>query len=244
MSATDGPPPLLLPRALPENTDDPLDPQYGLFHTDEWKANPVPAGPDWFTSDHRMRRDANAYTYRQIGNPSDWNRYVTLGLFTTADCTEFDDIWATLEERPLNVHQAIWYNYKYHVDHEYVSSDKLDEWAMNVSLPFLQHHNNPAFLEIDAMENERGLAQYFEDDKNPDKQNEWLPVLKKRKRPKSPPLYTSVTGFNPVENDIIRRPPSQIASLVQEKEKHINPKSNLVKLGGERSKKNRNKAAV
>ena len=195
-----------------------------------------------------MRRDANAHAYRQIGNPaSDWNHYITLELFTTADGTEFDNIWAAFEERPLTpVHQAIWYDYKYHVDRffEYVSSDKLNEWAMNVSLPFLQHHN-PAFLDIDTMENERGVAQCFEDDKTPDKQNEWLPVLdKKRKRPKSPPLYTSVPGFNPVENDIIRRPSAQTESLAQEKEKHINPKSNLVKLGGERSKKNRNKAAV
>ena len=132
------------------------------------------------------------------------------------DCKEFDDLWEAIEGRPLDVHQAIWYNYKYHVDHEYVLSDKLNEWAMSVSLPFLQHHN-PAFLDIDTMKNGRGLAQYFEDDKNPDKQNEWLPVLEKRKRPKSPPLYTSVPGFNRVENDILRRPPAQTASLVQEK---------------------------
>ena len=238
MSATDGPPPLL-PRVLPEKTD-PLDPQYG-FHTEKWKPNPVPAGPDWFTSDNRMRRDANAYAYRQIGNPSDWNRYVTLGLFTTADGTEFDDIWAAFEERPLQVHQAIWYNYKYHVDHEYVSSTKLNNWAMNVSLPFLQHYN-PAFLDIDTMENEQGLAQYFKNDKNPDKENEWLPVLDKRKRAKSPPLYSTVPGFNPVENDIIRRPSAQTESRAKETEKQIIPKSNLVKLGGDRSKKNRTKA--
>ena len=181
--STDGPPPLLLPSVLPENTD-PLDPQYG-FHTDKWIANPVPAGPDWFTSENRMRRDANAYAYQQMGNPSDWNRYVNLGLFTTADGMEFDEIWAAFEERPLQVHQAIWYNYKYHVDHEYVSSDKLNDWAMNVSLPFLQHYN-PAFLDIDTMENGEGLAQYFENDKNPDKLNEWLPVIDKRKRTKVP----------------------------------------------------------
>ena len=241
MSATNGPPPLLLPSALPENTD-PRDPQYG-FYTDKWKPNPVPAGPDWFTSDNRMRRDANAYAYRQIGNPADWNRYVTLGLFTTMDGTEFDDTWAAFKDSPVTVHQAIWYNYKYHVDHEIATSDKLNAWAMNVSLPFLQHYN-PAFLDIDTMEHERGLAQYFKDDKNPDKQNEWLPVLDKRKRTKSPPLYSSVPGFNPVEDDIIRRPPAQTESLAIEKEKQIDPKSNLVKLGGERKKKNQNKAAA
>ena len=241
MSATDGSPPSL-PRALPENTD-PSDPQYG-FNTDKWKANPVPAGPDWFNSDDRMRRDANAYAYQQIGNPSDWNRYINLGLFTTADGTEFDDIWAAVDDKPLQVHQAIWYNYKYHVDHEYVSSDKLNEWAMNVSLPFLQHYN-PAFLDIDTMKNERGLAQYFDDDKNPDNQNEWLPVLDKRKRTKSPPLYTSVPGFNPVEDDIIRRPSATTALPAKENDKqHLSHTSKLVKLGGDRTKKNRNKAAL
>ena len=118
-------------------------------------ANPVPDGPDWFTSENRMRRDANAYAYRQMGNPSDWNRYVTLGLFTTADGMEFDDIWARFEKKPLQAHQAIWYNYKYHVDHEYVSSDKLNDWAMNVSLPFLQHYN-PAFLILIPWRTEKG----------------------------------------------------------------------------------------
>ena len=237
--STDGPPPLLLPCALPENTN-PLDPQYG-FHTDKWIANPVPDGPDWFTSENRMRRDANAYAYRQMGNPSDWNRYVTLGLFTTADGMEFDDIWARFEEKPLQAHQAIWYNYKYHVDHEYVSSDKLNDWAMNVSLPFLQHYN-PAFLDIDTMENGEGLAQYFENDKNPDKQNEWLPVIDKRKRTKSPPLYSTVPGFNPVENDIIRRPSDKDIPIEQEKEKQTTSK--LVVLGGDRSKKQRNQTTV
>ena len=203
MSSTDGPPPSL-PRVLPEATDS-YYLQYG-FQTEEWVVNPVPAGPDWFSSDARMRRDANAYAYRQIGNPSNWNREVTLGLFTTADCVEFDNIWAALEKRPLKVHQAICYNFKFHVDHEYELPDKLDEWAMNVSLPFLKHHQ-PAFLDVDTMENDKGLAQYFADDKNPDQPDDWLPVLDKHKRPKIPPLYATVPGFIPVENDILRRPP-------------------------------------
>ena len=86
--STAGPPSLLLPCALPENTN-PLDPQYG-FHMDKWIANPVPDGPDWFTSENRMRRDANAYAYRQMGNPSDWNRYVTLDYYVFGDCAVFD----------------------------------------------------------------------------------------------------------------------------------------------------------
>ena len=189
-----------------------------------------------------MRRDAYAYAYRQIGNPSDWNRYVTLGLFTTADCKEFNDLWEAIEGRPLDVHQAIWYDYKYHVDHEYVSSDKLNDWAMNVSLPFLQHYH-PAFLDIDTMEKGGGLAQYFENDKNSDKQIEWLPVINKRKRTKSPPLYSTVPGFNPVENDIICHPSAQTESLAKEKVEQMSHASNLVKLGGDRNNENRNKAA-
>ena len=66
------------------------------------------------------------------------------------------------------------------------------------------------------MENDRGLAQYFADNKNPDPPDDWLPVLEKRKRPKSPPLYATVPGFNPVENDILRRPPTQTASCGKE----------------------------
>ena len=87
MSSTDGPP-LSPPRVLSEATDS-YHLQYG-FQTEEWVVNPVPAGPDWFSSDARMRRDANAYAYRQSGNPIEWNRYVDLGLFTTADCVEFE----------------------------------------------------------------------------------------------------------------------------------------------------------
>ena len=240
MSVPNGPPPSL-PSILPENTD-PLDPQYG-FHTDKWKANPVPDGPDWFNSENRMRRDANAYAYRQIGNPSDWNRYITLGLFATADGMEFDDIWAAIDARPLKVHQVIWYNYKYHVDHEYVSSDTLNAWAMNVSLPFLQHYNS-AFLDIDTMEHEQGLDQYFHDDKNPDSGNEWLPVIGRRKKSKSPPHCSTVPGFNPIEDDIIRRPPATPALLAKEKETQQSPTSTLVKLGGDRNKKNKSKETV
>ena len=69
-------------------------------------------------------------------------------------------------------------------------------------------------------------------------------MIGRRKKSKSPPHYSTVPGFNPIEDDIIRRPPAPPASLAKGKETQFSPTSSLVKLGGDRNKKNKSKEAV
>lgn len=62
------------PSAFPSDWD-PLH----LLHCsqcDEWLNHPTPTGPDWFSTEERARREANAYAYHQKGTKEQWHRYL------------------------------------------------------------------------------------------------------------------------------------------------------------------------
>ncbi|KAI2490280.1 hypothetical protein MHU86_24301 [Fragilaria crotonensis] len=67
MTMTDGTA-LVIPSAYPKDWD-PLQPLEG-FQCDNWLPHPTIEGPDWFSSEERARREANAYAYRQKGTKS------------------------------------------------------------------------------------------------------------------------------------------------------------------------------
>ena len=107
--------------------------RYG-FQIDEWiKHPPPPAGPDWFRSDERYRRDANAHAYRQYGDIANWNQYLQLGVFVFEDCKEFDKLWAAKATDPLSTYRSIWYNFMVHVDNDIDIPPKRNVWAMQIS---------------------------------------------------------------------------------------------------------------
>ena len=83
------------PLAFPDDWDSPDSP-YG-FHCDTWLDHPTKNGHDWFSTEERARRDANAYAYRQKGTKENWSRYLSLGFFVFEDCFEW-------EKDPLQVH--------------------------------------------------------------------------------------------------------------------------------------------
>jgi hypothetical protein len=112
------------PTAYPDDLDS-SHPMYG-FETDKWVDKPTPKGPEWFTLTDRYRRNANESAYCQIGNPTNWNRFIHLGLFVFDDCVEFDKVWGAIETEPLMLHRAIWYNFMCHVDRELQVPDKLN----------------------------------------------------------------------------------------------------------------------
>ena len=75
---------LVPPPALPDEWD--LSHRLYGFQCDKWLDHPMPSGPDWFSSEERARRNANAFAYRQKGTKENWNRYLLLGFFVFADC--------------------------------------------------------------------------------------------------------------------------------------------------------------
>ena len=140
---------LVIPSAFPTEWD-PLQPLDG-FRCDNWLPYPETTGPDWFSSEERARREANAYAYRQRGTKEQWYRYLLLGFFVFEDCFECDKLWETMEANPLQVHRAIWYNFRYHIDQEMHIPLLLNTWAMDVSRAYLLHFDPTTLNETDTL---------------------------------------------------------------------------------------------
>ena len=127
------------PKAHPVDQDS-QHPKYG-FHCTEWRTIQMPDVVAWVNEDEHRSRNAHANVYRQHGNPTDWNRYLTLGLYVCDDCAEFDKLWSNIEKDPVAVHQAIWYQLIFHVNNDLSIPDKLNAWAVDFSHDFLEVHD-------------------------------------------------------------------------------------------------------
>jgi hypothetical protein len=203
------------PSAFPVDLN-PSHPMYG-FETDKWVDQPIPKGPDWFSLQERYRRNANANGYKQHGNPTNWNRYITLGLFVFDDCIDCDKAWSKMEEEPIMIHRAIWYNFMCHVDRELQVPDKLNAWATNISQPYLAHYDPTTLHETDTIGFLWKEMHFMKENMDTaDDPIEWIPV-KGRRRSKSPPNQNDLTemksskeetgvslapGFNPPPEDL------------------------------------------
>jgi hypothetical protein len=114
---------------------------YG-FHYEDWETSPLPTGPDLVSDEGRYCSSANANdAFRQYGNPSEWNRYLTLGYFALKDCGEIEKLRKNFDNDPLMMHRIIWYQFMYHVDREISIPVKLNEWAMIFFHGYLEHHD-------------------------------------------------------------------------------------------------------
>ncbi|KAI2498582.1 hypothetical protein MHU86_15926 [Fragilaria crotonensis] len=174
------------PSAIPVD----LNPSHTLygFETDIWVDQPIPIGSvDWFSRQERYRRNANEQAYKQYGHPTNWNRYVQLGLFVFEDCFECDKVWAAIKTDPLMVHRAIWYNFMGHVDRELQVPVKLNAWATNISQPYLAYHDPTTLHATNTVELSWKEMHFFKKDEMVlDDVQEWIPVTGRR-RSKSPP---------------------------------------------------------
>lgn len=156
------------------------------FVDSDWIAPPFPKDIDWFGREERTIRDAHAYAYQQFGTTYHWSRYIHLGYFAYINCTAFDKIWSKMNQDPLTVHRAIWYNLMYHIERELPVSEKLNAWAFNVSQPYLEHYDT-TFLHIDTAKYPNGIDSIKEGEKKKEKEDEheWKTVPEK-KRSNSP----------------------------------------------------------
>lgn len=176
------------PLPAPPPAPDPNDLTF-LFDPEEWLNLPSqPTGRGVrFKTDERYRREAHAHAYRQYGTKGNWLRYLTLGLYAFEDCKEYDKLWTTFNDDPLQVHRAIWYNFMFHVDNEIEIPTQLNEWAMQISHAYLSYYD-PTSLELDTRKSWADLQIPVEVDMM-DTQDEWIPV-NHRRRAKSPPAVT------------------------------------------------------
>jgi hypothetical protein len=167
------------PPALPDpNQQDYRD--YEFTSTD-WDLPPVPADADCFGKEESTIRDAHAYSYQQYGTTYNWSRYVNLGYFAYTHCGEFDKNWTKVQDDPLTVHRAIWYNFTYHVARDIPMSEPLTNWALNFSQPFLEYHDIK-YLDVDTMKNSTGVASTVQSDQtNNPNPKEWIEVTNKKR---------------------------------------------------------------
>jgi hypothetical protein len=137
---------------------------FGIFHQSLTAA-------EWFGKEESTIRDAHAYAYQQYGTTYNWSQYVHLGYFAYTHCSDFDKIWAKIQNDPLMVHRAIWYNFTYHVERDIPMSEPLTTWAMNISQPFLEYHDLK-YLDVDTMKHPTGVACKVKNDqtKTPNEQ--------------------------------------------------------------------------
>ena len=174
-------------------------PEYGFF-TETWKENPVANGPDWFSDEERSRRNANLHAYRQFGNSTLWNRFVTLGFFSYSDCLNFDKLWERIAEDPLSVHRAIWYNFMFHVDRNLDIPAELNTWVMNITHAYLFEYDN-SFLDLNTLNFPNGISSLPKVSKS----DTWTEVHGRR-RSKSPPVGALAPGFNPGPSPVRHKP--------------------------------------
>ena len=95
------------------------------FTSTVWMDPPVPSDAEWFGKEERTIREAHAYAYQQYGTTYHWSRYVHLGYFAFNQCSKFNKIWANIQNDPLMVHRAIWYNFQYCVERDIPMSQPL-----------------------------------------------------------------------------------------------------------------------
>lgn len=166
---------------------------YG-FECETWEEIPYPNGPDWFTEAERSRRNDYANQYQKYGGtPTGWHRYLELGFFGYEDCSEFEEVWNNFDDNPLAVHQAIWYQFMYHLDRELEISEKLQEWSTNYTSHVYMAFYDPESLQVDTssplkewkiLKDMDTSMEDMEDNKNTE---EWIAVPERgRRRNKSP----------------------------------------------------------
>ena len=170
----------VLPQSLP-NSDDP-DFQLYEFRASTWEPPPVPKDIDWFDREERTIRDAHAYAYQQYGTTYHWSKYIHLGYFAVTNCSEFDKLWSKIDTDPKSVHQAIWYNFMYHVEREMPMTEQLNAWALNITHAFLEYHE-PDYLSINTMTYSKGVKSVNSGTNGSDatKEQDWIPVHDKKR---------------------------------------------------------------
>ena len=169
-------------------TDD-LSSEIFRFDTTVWSDAPpfVPRDPDG--NETLSRRNANHAIYRQIGNATAWQRYITLGYYAIDDCLAFDREWRIFGTNPLMMYQIIWYNYMYHVDRAIDIPPKLYAWATAIAQPYLQQ-NNPNLLEMDTLIKDWTELKASSTSPARAPHGEWIPVTPRGSRARNRQVHT------------------------------------------------------
>jgi hypothetical protein len=210
----------------PPAVPDPNQPDYKEyeFTSTVWDDPPVPSDAEWFGKEERTIREANAYAYQQYGTTYDWSRYVHLGYFAFTQCNEFNKIWANIQNDPVSVHRAIWYNFQYHVERDIPMTEPLTTWAMNMSHPFLEYHDIK-YLDVDTLKYSTGVVSTYNigNLKTPE-EPEWIPVNNKKRPPNK--KTTEPAKHSRGTKGILRQPNKQVG---QSKRKSNGPKNKVTK---------------
>ncbi|KAI2492772.1 hypothetical protein MHU86_21777 [Fragilaria crotonensis] len=94
-----------------------------------------------------------------------------------------------METNPLQVHRAIWYNFRFYIDQEMHIPPLLNKWAMDVSRVYLLHFDPMTLNETDTLAYSWKTMPFMHR-MDTDDQSAWIPV-QRRRRSKSPPNSTA-----------------------------------------------------
>jgi len=166
MSNGTGPPP---PLGSHPNGIDITDPKYA-FNTEDWIEPPMQF-PEAFINDTTMTlRKENDFAYQKVGNPSTWERYITLGYHAYDHCFQFETQWERMKENEMDALIFIWNVYSYHLNRALPMPTKLQGWAIDIARPYLLNHL-PSALTPDTTDPRKARLHYdeptcmdFEDD--------------------------------------------------------------------------------
>jgi hypothetical protein len=114
-------------------------PKY-LFSQSEWEEAPVLTVVSIPQRDHLDRRLAQDALYRNVGNPTTWNQYVTLGYYVFDDCFQFDTQWMKLCTDLTKKYKFMWFSYTYYTTRHLEVPTQLSAWAIDIARPHLQTH--------------------------------------------------------------------------------------------------------
>jgi hypothetical protein len=186
-----------------------------LFGHSEWEEVPVLTVVNLPQRDHLDRRMTQDALYRHVGNPTTWNRYVTLGYYIFDDCFQFDTQWTKLCTNLTKKYKFLWFSYAYHITRYLEVPTQLSAWAIDIARPYLQLHLPDAYNPVTTDPRE---GRYDDSDDNMDAEEaDRKPAAKvnevddeagwtlmgpygKRVRNTSPPASTSFQSNAPPSN--------------------------------------------
>ena len=96
-NGTGSPPPL----GSHPNGIDITDPKYE-FNTEDWIETPGQFDHAITSESPMTARKENDHAYKQVGNASTWERYITFGYHVYDHCFQFETQWKKMQENEMD----------------------------------------------------------------------------------------------------------------------------------------------
>jgi hypothetical protein len=134
-----------------------------LFGKVEWDKPPILSCVTSLQKAKLTRREEQDAQYCNVGNPTTWDQYITIGYFIYDDCFQFDAQWTKMGHNLMAKYKFIWFSYVYHTTRHLALSTELEAWALDIARPYISRHL-PGGYDPDTTDPRNGRYDDSDDD--------------------------------------------------------------------------------